>query len=590
MSVLPGNPSVVASGAQTLQSRAGRIADAIELLRSIALEGKSEALDKIRSKTLSTSNTIQRAEDRYSATGIALSDYATKLRNAHKKADAAEERRRQARMEQEAWQEQRSRSVQQLRNIENSEVPQHVVDRVQAEFRHADRRADAAGSAVSSAQADIEAARQEMNAAAEHAIGLIEAAIDGTNDTFRDKISNFFAPLVEGFANFINWVGDHLLKLLTILWETVKFVFYLVLVVLAIIALAIVAAGLLMALPYILAAALVLIKVAFVVLKIVVFLTVTAALLIWVSEQAKDLTLDMKQSEYQPNTDYERLAYTEEQKRVARSRAKPGDFVYGERVEKDESYDSILDYMETMTAVDEMGGEGPNDDEAVVDIKKIDGDPPRWVVTIPSTQQEMSAGEILSGNNTNPNDWLHNLLLKTRPAEFPTAYEQQVLEAMRKAGIGPNDEVMVQGFSQGGIMAARLAANDNSGFNITGLITVGSPIDDVDLPHVSTKGQKLHVLTVVHETDPVPKLDIAQRNEDHPHYNKFVMPDPKVGGVVQTGANAHNSDYYIDTTKEILKKNPQIEREFSQFTAPSGDGHKGASVAEHKLVAIQEER
>lgn len=580
MSVLPGNPSVVASGAQTLQSRAGRIADAIELLRSIALEGKSEALDKIRSKTLSTSNTIQRAENRYSATGIALSDYATKLRNAHKKADAAEERRRQARMEQEAWQEQRSRSVQQLRNIENSEVPQHVVDRVQAEYRHADRRADAAGSAVSSAQADIEAARQEMNAAAEHAIGLIEAAIDGTNDTFRDKISNFFAPLVEGFANFINWVGDHLLKLLTILWETVKFVFYLVLVVLAIIALAIVAAGLLMALPYILAAALVLIKVAFVVLKVVVFLTAAAALLLWVSEEFKDFFGSIKSKPYVPDTKKEKEAYLSELDRVARSRAFVGDFVSGKRLDKDGSYQKVTDFMHTMVAVDEMGGEGLHDEEAVLDIKKLDGEPPRWVVTIPSTQDL---------GNPAPNDWTHNYLLKMRAANDPTAYEQKVLEAMKRAGIGPNDEVMVQGFSQGGIMAARLAANEDSGFNVVNVLTVGSPIDDVNIPHKSNGGQDVHVLSVAHQTDPVPMLDAVSFNADHPSFTSVTLPNPVIHGVEKKYHEAHNSDYYRSSTEQYLAAHPEVEANFSRFTAPSSNEHNGATVSEHYLISITEE-
>lgn len=573
MSVLPGNPSVVASGAQTLQSRAGRIADAIELLRSIALEGKSEALDKIRSKTLSTSNTIQRAEDRYSATGIALSDYATKLRNAHKKADAAEERRRQAQMEQEAWQEQRSRSVQQLRNIENSEVPQHVVDRVQAEYRHADRRADAAGSAVSSAQADIEAARQEMNAAAEHAIGLIEAAIDGTNDTFRDKISNFFAPLVEGFANFINWVGDHLVKLLNGLWEVAKVVFKWIKRILVVVATIVVFVMITLD--------------ALVMLGMIIQNPVTAFYLVplfisktkftlWMYEEVKNLLIDVKSEPYVPSTPEKNSAFNR--------------YLNGRK----DVHNSILNHMDTMKYVDDLGGEGQGDDEAVVEIKKLEGEPPRWIVTLPSTQ-DMANGA--------PNDWLHNVLLKERPAWLPTAYEQKVLAAMRRAGIGPNDEVMVQGFSQGGIMSARLAANPFSGFNITGLITVGSPIDDIPLPTKSRGGQDLVVFSVDHTTDIVPKLDgmlinpgsqIEYHFEEHqltngnPNQKYFIVNDPiDEHGNVQRFFGAHSSDLYVNSAAEIMQKNPEIEKAFSKFTT-SVDGQPGARVSEYHLVSFKE--
>lgn len=580
MSVLPGNPSVVASGAQTLQSRAGRIADAIELLRSIALDGKSEALDKIRSKTLSTSNTIQRAENRYSATGIALSDYATKLRNAHKKADAAEERRRQAQMEQEAWQEQRSRSVQQLRNIENSEVPQHVVDRVQAEYRHADRRADAAGSAVSSAQADIEAARQEMNAAAEHAIGLIEAAIDGTNDTFRDKISNFFAPLVEGFANFINWVGDHLVKLLNGLWEVAKLVFKWIKRILRVVIIIVVGLAMVFALltllvtlfPVLLPAAVVVAKITLVVAGI--------ALIVWAVEEFKDFFKPVKSKPYSPGSMFKDKAYQAERERVASSRARVGDFVNGKRVDKDESYQKVSDFMHTMGAVDSMGGPVLDDDEAVVDIKKLDGNPPRWVVTIPSTQDS---------NNSAPNDWTHNYLLKMRAANDPTAYEQQILEAMRRAGIQPTDEVMVQGFSQGGIMAARLAANEDSGFNVVNVLTVGSPIDDVNIPHKSNGGQDVHVLSVAHQSDPVPMLDAVSFNADHPSFTSVTLPNPVIHGVEKKYHEAHNSDYYRSSTEQYLAAHPEVEANFSRFTAPSSNEHNGATVSEHYLISITEE-
>ena len=80
-----------------------------------------------------------------------------------------------------------------------------------------------------------------------------------------------------------------------------------------------------------------------------------------------------------------------------------------------------------------------------------------------------------------------------------TSYEEAVREALVKAGCGPNDPVLAVGHSQGGIIAANLAAH--GGFNVTNVITAGSPIGAIHIPR-STK-----VLSLENTDDLVPKLD-----------------------------------------------------------------------------------
>jgi hypothetical protein len=80
-------------------------------------------------------------------------------------------------------------------------------------------------------------------------------------------------------------------------------------------------------------------------------------------------------------------------------------------------------------------------------------------------------------------------------------YQQGILEAMHQAGIGPDEPVLVVGHSQGGMEAAAILAGD-SGFNVTDVVTAGSPTAQVgDFPPGS------HVLSLEQHGDLVPLLD-----------------------------------------------------------------------------------
>lgn len=117
-----------------------------------------------------------------------------------------------------------------------------------------------------------------------------------------------------------------------------------------------------------------------------------------------------------------------------------------------------------------------------------------WVVAVPG-QQEMS----LRGG-TNPFDLAGDVHAMARQ---DTAAREGTLAAMEAAGIPPGEPVLIAGHSQGGMVAASLAADPKvrTRFHITHVLTVGSPVAEFPVP------ADVQVLSVEHTDDPVPRLD-----------------------------------------------------------------------------------
>jgi hypothetical protein len=95
----------------------------------------------------------------------------------------------------------------------------------------------------------------------------------------------------------------------------------------------------------------------------------------------------------------------------------------------------------------------------------------RYIIYVPATT-DWSAK---SGDNTT--DMTTNV---QGMAGNDTVMREMVRQAIADAGIDPNDEVMLVGYSQGGITAGSLAADPAflADVNVTALMTVGSPISD----------------------------------------------------------------------------------------------------------------
>jgi len=143
--------------------------------------------------------------------------------------------------------------------------------------------------------------------------------------------------------------------------------------------------------------------------------------------------------------------------------------------------------------VDRLGG----DDRSVVKITEVLGEDGvvRWRVALPSTQ-DWSLG---AGDAGATNDLDANLALLLVP-EARTQSERGVLAAMAQAGVGPEDPVLLVGFSQGGILAAHLAAHRDA-YAWRSVIAAGSPIDAAPIP------ERVSVVSVEHDGDPVTRID-----------------------------------------------------------------------------------
>ena len=89
-----------------------------------------------------------------------------------------------------------------------------------------------------------------------------------------------------------------------------------------------------------------------------------------------------------------------------------------------------------------------------------------WLVIVPGTD----------GHADSPFGWPQNIELMSSDADTRIGADsaRMVMEAMDRAGVKHDDPVAVIGHSQGGIVAAALAAD--SGYNIRHIVTAGSPV------------------------------------------------------------------------------------------------------------------
>ncbi len=185
------------------------------------------------------------------------------------------------------------------------------------------------------------------------------------------------------------------------------------------------------------------------------------------------------------------------------------------------------DLTDLVTMVDQAQGARP-DGSGNIRITTVQGpDGPAVVVSVPGTTDW---GPGTSGQS--PVDLTGNLVAVS--GEQSTAIqgvEQAIAQAQADGTIPPGAPVMLVGHSQGGIIAAQLAADQDfvSRYNVTDMMTFGTPLDGVPVdPRVQT-------LALQHATDPVPRLDLGGLTIDgvHPGYiDPSRMPGP-AGSVTQ---------------------------------------------------------
>lgn len=109
-----------------------------------------------------------------------------------------------------------------------------------------------------------------------------------------------------------------------------------------------------------------------------------------------------------------------------------------------------------------------------------------FVLYVPGTQ---SGGD-------NPFDLASDAVLATDPQNSELA--KAVKSALAEAGVTSSSNLVVAGYSLGGLLSSSIAADQN--FNVTGLISLGAPIANAQIP------AGVPVIAIEHSNDPVPTL------------------------------------------------------------------------------------
>jgi len=207
---------------------------------------------------------------------------------------------------------------------------------------------------------------------------------------------------------------------------------------------------------------------------------------------------------------------------------------------------------------------GDEDALARIRITEVPGNPPSFIVQVPSTQVwDPAAGST-------PNDVTgdtHAMLAQQ------TALSSAVDAAMQEAGITQDNPVMIQGFSLGGIVAGQMAADPSLNYNFTHVVTGGSPVANFDIP------SDVQVLSLEFDEDPVAKLD-GHNNPDAANWTTVQASAPSLPGDngVPVGIageqGAHNAERYAITAGEVAASSDPSITAFTESAAeyfPSAD-------------------
>ncbi|WP_193095882.1 hypothetical protein [Brevibacterium sp. FME17] len=171
----------------------------------------------------------------------------------------------------------------------------------------------------------------------------------------------------------------------------------------------------------------------------------------------------------------------------------------------------------------------------------------RYIVYVPATTDWSPE----SGQNTT--DLTTNVQAM---AGNDTVMAEMVRQAIADANIGADAEVMLVGYSQGGITAGSLAADPAflADVNVTALVTVGAPISDFPVD------EGIDVLSIEHEQDLVPDLD----GNENPATDQW-------------------STITVDYDPEQLRQAPNLQgktdAELDELFSSAGAAHSSAAYA-----------
>ncbi|MGB3413405.1 MAG: hypothetical protein WBA28_01675 [Microbacteriaceae bacterium] len=184
--------------------------------------------------------------------------------------------------------------------------------------------------------------------------------------------------------------------------------------------------------------------------------------------------------------------------------------------------------------IDYLGGS----DEAVIRLLFNPEQPETLIVMLPSTQNWSLDSQV-------PNDLLGNVSALQGMSSLTGLAEQAVQEHFSAHPELEQDSVqlLLTGFSQGGIAAAAFASSYAEKYRIAQLVTVGSPIGRFEQIPQSTQ-----VLALEADDDPVTKLD-GTNNPNFLHWTSYSRAQGSGHPV-----NAHNVFQYADFAASLSEE------------------------------------
>jgi hypothetical protein len=171
-------------------------------------------------------------------------------------------------------------------------------------------------------------------------------------------------------------------------------------------------------------------------------------------------------------------------------------------------------------------------DQVRIDRYSAPGQPDRFEVYIAGT------AELALSGDDEPWDMTSNL---SAMGGGSSGSYRAVVEAMRLAGIDSDSAVTLTGYSQGGLIAAQLAASGD--YAVDGLVTLGAPAGQVAVPH------DIPYLAIEHTNDLVPALGGAFASSEPVVVRRQLFDGPPPPS--EFALPAHRLTNYLDTARLV---------------------------------------
>ncbi len=188
-------------------------------------------------------------------------------------------------------------------------------------------------------------------------------------------------------------------------------------------------------------------------------------------------------------------------------------------------------------------------DDGSIRVEQVVGEDgvTRYIVSVPGTEGEIRSLDGWS-HNANGHNWSANFWGMAQGNQATNS--QAVIQAIQNS-VPPGSEVLLTGHSQGGLIAANVAADPGiqSQYDVAGVVGYGAPMDCADIPAFGPNS--VPVLDIQHggpkygPGDLVPKLDLGGLQEMPISPNVTHVNLPSRGGL-NLGTNHAQSGYMTD--------------------------------------------